>query len=55
MIIDVNQFDPMRPELHILLKIKYKGARWLQLLEVMATTHFLFAPHLSLVNEFHST
>jgi hypothetical protein len=54
-VIDVNHFNIQRPEIHLLIKLQYQGARWQRVVEVMAITHFLFGPHLALVNEFTST
>lgn len=54
-IINVNRFDPNRPEFHIMLKIQHQSTRWHRVVEVMAITHFLYGPHLCWVNEFPCT
>lgn len=49
---NVNEFSILRPEIHILIKLQYRCARWTRMVEVMATTHFFFGGHSCLVNEF---
>lgn len=43
MVIDVNPFNQMQLEFHILFKIKYQSSQWLRLVEIMAITHFSMA------------
>ena len=49
---NVNEFSILRPEIHILIKLQYRCARWMRMVEVMTTTHFFFGGHSCLVNEF---
>lgn len=39
----------------MLLKLQYRPARWLRLVEAMAITHFIEGVHTSLINEFPYT
>jgi len=51
-IININKFDRLRPEFHIMVKLQYKSARWHRVLEIMCLTHFLWDPHMCFINEF---
>lgn len=39
----------------MLLKLQYRPARWLRLVEAMAVTHFIEGVHTNLINEFPFT
>ncbi len=53
--INVNHHHESRQEFFILLKLQFRPARWLRLLEAMALTHFIEGVHPSLINEFPFT
>lgn len=50
--INVNSHHVSRPEFWMLLKLQYRPARWIRLVETMAITHFIEGVHPSLINEF---
>ena len=49
---NVNEFNSLRPEFHIWLKVEYRCSRWHKMLEVMSITHFFFGSHTAFINEF---
>ena len=53
--INVNTHQEARQEFLMLLKLQYRPARWLRLVEAMAITHFIEGVHTSLINEFPYT
>ena len=53
--INVNYHHKSRQEFFMLLKLQFRPARWLRLLEAMAITHFIEGVHTSLINEFPFT
>lgn len=51
-VININCHHELRIEFWMLLKLQYKPARWVRLVETMAITHFIESAHTSLINEF---
>lgn len=54
-IINVAAFAPHHPEMQLVLKMQCLSTRHLRLLEAMAISHFISAPHPTLINEFGHT
>jgi hypothetical protein len=53
--INVNCSHESRQEFFMLLKLQFRPARWLRLVEAMTMTHFIEGAHPSLINEFPFT
>ena len=52
MTIDINQYHESHHKFLLLLKLQYRPTWWVQMVEVMSITHFIFGAHKCLINEF---
>lgn len=53
--LNVNNREVWRPEFQLSLKLQYRSTRWNWMIEVMASTHFLYGAHGCFINEFRGT